>query len=159
MLRSATSRTTYQHSLRQKAALTTALVLLITGGCSASADEKMQTEADTGAANVTASAANLKLGFRSYLKCRACHTLNAGQPDLVGPNLAGLFGRKAGTRENFIYTEALTATGIVWDNASLRRWVKNPTEVAPGTTMVFAGITSDEEIDALLAYLAQETAK
>ena len=103
----------------------------------------------------TASAQDLDNGKAVFGKCRACHQVGEKARNLVGPSLNGLFGRKAGTIEGFRYSEANKTSGIVWDEATFREYIKNPRAKIPGTKMVFAGIRDDRDIDDLIAYLKQ----
>jgi cytochrome c len=97
-------------------------------------------------------------GTRAWLQCRACHSLKAGEPDKVGPNLHGLVGAKAGTlRPGYAYSAALKASGIVWDVAQLERWITDPAMMVPGTRMAYAGLPDSERRRALIAYLERET--
>jgi cytochrome c len=73
----------------------------------------------------------------------------------VGPILNGLFGRKAGTVAGYSYSEANKTSGIVWDEATFREYIKNPKAKIPNTKMVFVGIPDDQDIDDLIAYLKQ----
>ena len=73
----------------------------------------------------------------------------------VGPVLNGLIGRKAGTYEGFKYTNANKNSGLVWDEATLADYLRNPRAKIPGTSMAFPGIKKDEEIADLIAYLKQ----
>jgi cytochrome c len=75
--------------------------------------------------------------------------------NMVGPVLNGLFGRKAGTIEGYPYSSANKNSGIVWDEAVFREYIKDPKAKIPSTKMVFAGITDDQDIDDLIAYLKQ----
>ena len=98
------------------------------------------------------------LGARAWLQCRACHSLKADEPDKVGPNLHGLFGAKAATlRPAFAYSPALKAAGLVWDAATLDRWIENPAAVVPGTRMAYVGLPDAERRRALIAFLETAT--
>jgi cytochrome c len=66
-----------------------------------------------------------------------------------------LLGRKAGTIEGYVYSEANKNSGILWDEATLAEYLKNPRAKIPGTKMIFAGLPKDEEIVNLIAYLKQ----
>jgi cytochrome c len=74
---------------------------------------------------------------------------------MVGPELNGLFGRKAGSAPGFNYSEANKGSGITWDEATFREYIKNPKAKIPNTKMVFAGLSDDQDIDDLIAYLKQ----
>ena len=86
------------------------------------------------------------------LRCRTCHGGTAPADSPIGPNLAGIFGRKAGTAPGPLHSRALIDSGIVWDRASLRRFLLNPHGALPGTLMP-ARVINPEQIDPLLDYL------
>jgi cytochrome c len=73
----------------------------------------------------------------------------------VGPELNGLDGRKAGTVEEFNYSEAMTGSGITWREAAFKEYIRDPRAKVPGIKMVFAGIKSSKELDDLWAYVSQ----
>lgn len=98
-------------------------------------------------------AANLKRGQLLYMVCKACHDVEAGLPHKVGPNLHGMFGRKAGTAEGFKYTDALVKSDIVWTPATMDAWLKQPGALVPGNGMAFAGIANDADRASLIAWL------
>jgi len=95
-------------------------------------------------------------GQTQFNKCKICHSLEAGK-NMVGPDLHGMFGRKAGTAGNFAYSEAMKNSGIVWDDAALEKYLRDPKELVPGGKMAFPGIKDDKQIADLLAYLHQAT--
>lgn len=103
-----------------------------------------------------ARAADVEAGRKVYNACKTCHVLEAGKKK-IGPSLHGVFGRTAGTVDGFNYSPAMKASGIVWDDATMRRYLKNPKEMVKGGRMAFAGIKSDADLDNLIAYLAQAT--
>jgi cytochrome c len=102
-------------------------------------------------------AADVTAGQTEFNKCKICHTLDASGRSTVGPNLHGLFGRKAGTVDKFAYSESMKNSGIVWDDATLTKYLRNPKALVPGGKMAFPGIKEDETIANLLAYLHQAT--
>jgi cytochrome c len=89
------------------------------------------------------------------LQCRACHQVGDTARNAVGPVLNGLFGRKAGMVESFTYSPANKNSGLTWDEATFREYIKDPKAKIPGTKMVFAGIKNEKEAGDLWAYLAQ----
>ena len=85
--------------------------------------------------------------------CRTCHVLREGD-NRLGPNLHALIGRKAGAVEGYAYSSALKGADLVWDKATLDRFIAVPDEVVPGNTMKpYAGMTSTEDRANLVAYL------
>jgi cytochrome c len=92
-------------------------------------------------------------GEKVFKRCFVCHTVGEDAKPGVGPVLNGLLGRKAGTYPGFKYTEANKNSGLVWDEATLANYLKNPRAAIPGTSMTFPGIKKDEEIEDLIAYL------
>lgn len=95
------------------------------------------------------------LGKIVFKKCTACHAADKEQ-NKVGAHLVGIVGRKAGSVEGFKYSDAMIAKGtegLVWDEASLASYVKDPKGFIPGNKMAFAGLKKDDEIANLIAYL------
>ena len=102
-------------------------------------------------------AADAAAGKAVFNRCHICHTLEAGGRNGAGPNLHGLFGRKAGEVEHFTYSAAMKNSGIVWDQATLAKYLHDPKQFIPGTRMAFPGIENDKKIADLLAYLREAT--
>ena len=104
------------------------------------------------------SEAQLKRGKLLFTQCQACHQVKAGAPAMMGPNLAGVMGRKAASAPGFNYSPALKKSNVTWDAATLDKWLHRPSELVPGITMAVAGIARPEDRAALIAWLAAETA-
>lgn len=98
-----------------------------------------------------------KLGERVFIRCRSCHTLNEGGAHTVGPNLHDLFGAKAGVKEGFMFSDALKNSGIVWDEETLRSWIRSPSDLVPGHRMGFVGLPDENQQTAVLIYLREHT--
>jgi cytochrome c len=98
-----------------------------------------------------------KRGRLLYIQCRACHDLEAGGPRKVGPHLAGIVGRPSAAVSDFAYSGALESANLVWDAATLDRFLQRPSAVVPGNTMAFAGIANAADRAALITYLTVES--
>ena len=102
-------------------------------------------------------AGDLANGKMKFGLCRSCHTITPGGANGVGPNLYGVFGRKAGTHEDYNYSDAVKSAGFVWDAEHLDQWLAKPREFLPGTKMSFAGVKNEKDRVDLIAYLKVET--
>lgn len=97
-----------------------------------------------------------KRGRILAMQCKACHNFKAGEPNKIGPNLHGIMGAKAATRAGFAgYSEALKASKLVWDVATLDKYLAGPAKLVPGTKMVFAGIAKPEDRAAVVAWVGE----
>lgn len=103
------------------------------------------------------SAADLDNGEKQVRTCRACHSLEAGAPNMVGPNLYGFFGRPAASVEDFSYSAALADAGFRWTPRALDAWLLQPSKFLPGNRMVYPGIASQSDRVDLIAYLLNVT--
>jgi cytochrome c len=103
----------------------------------------------------SSSAADVEAGKAAFNKCMACHAIGEGAKNKVGPELNGLDGRHSGTVEGYAYSDANKNSGITWNEAEFKEYLKNPKAKVPGTKMVFAGITKQSELDNLWAYVSQ----
>jgi cytochrome c len=103
----------------------------------------------------TAGAQDAALGEKVFLKCKACHQIGEGAKNAVGPVLNGIFGRHAGTYPDYSYSDANQGSGITWDEATLKDYLKNPRAKILGTKMIFPGLPKEEDIDNVIAYLKQ----
>jgi cytochrome c len=91
--------------------------------------------------------------FKRY--CAVCHSVAPGT-NKIGPSLAGIVGRAAGTAPGFTYTAANKNSGITWTEENLDKYLTDPKAMVPGTKMLFAGLKSPEDRKALIAYLAKQ---
>ena len=102
--------------------------------------------------------ADLDNGQARFAACRSCHSLERGAGPGVGPNLAGVFGRKAGSLPGYAYSYGLKALGISWDADRINAWISGPQAMVPGTKMAFAGLQDPKDRIDVVAYLRVTTA-
>ncbi len=95
----------------------------------------------------------LARGKLIFMRCAACHSVAPGAPAKVGPNLNGVVGRPSAVMPGFNYSSALKAAKLTWNEATLDTWLRRPTGLVPGTSMVFAGLPSADDRKAVIAYL------
>jgi len=96
-------------------------------------------------------------GQRNFRVCAPCHSLETDR-NMTGPSLAGLWGRKAGSLPSFErYSDALKASGIIWDDRSLDGWLTDPDGMVPDNEMSFNGIKDARDRADLLAFLREAT--
>ena len=92
-------------------------------------------------------------GAAVFRQCASCHQVGVNARGGFGPQLNGLFGRPAGSSADFAYSPAMKASGIVWNEQTLARFLADPDKAVPGTRMRFWGIGNQREMQALLAHL------
>ena len=97
-----------------------------------------------------APAADVAHGKVVFQTCAACHS---DKPDAIGPSLRGVYGRKSATLPDFRYSNAMMRANLTWDDANLHAYIKDPQAKVPGNRMPFGGLTSDQDIDDVVAYL------
>jgi len=99
---------------------------------------------------------NAEAGQRVFNQCRACHTIDQGGRNGVGPNLWGIVGRPAASIEGFRYSanmREVAAGGHVWTVDNLRAYITNPKAVVPRGSMAYAGLRNEQQLNDLIAYL------
>jgi cytochrome c len=100
-----------------------------------------------------AHAQDVAAGEQSFKKCLACHAIGEGAKNKVGPELNGLDGRKSGSVAGYNYSDANKKSGLTWDEATFKDYIKDPRAKIPGTKMIFPGIKNEKEAGDLWAYL------
>jgi cytochrome c len=100
-------------------------------------------------------AQDVEKGEKSFKKCVPCHSIGDDAHNKIGPELNGLDGRKAGTVPDYSYSDANKNSGITWNEANFKEYIRDPKAKVPGTKMIFAGIKNPQEINDLWAYVSQ----
>jgi cytochrome c len=103
----------------------------------------------------SAQAQDAAAGEKVFTQCRACHQVGESAKNGVGPVLNGLFGRHSGSVEGYNYSPANKNSGITWDEATFRDYIKDPRAKIPGTKMIYAGVKDEQRVTDLVAYLKQ----
>ena len=95
-------------------------------------------------------------GEKVFNKCKACHAVEEAK-NKVGPHLVGIFGRPAGSVEDFKYSDAMKESGITWNEETIAAYLADPRGYIKGNRMAFVGLDQQDIAD-LIAYLKQATA-
>ena len=107
------------------------------------------------AATGEASAQDAAAGEKVFATCKLCHQIGENAKNAVGPVLNGVIGRKAGSVAAYSYSDANKNSGISWDEATFREYIKDPKAKVPGTKMAYAGLKDEQKINDLVAFLKQ----
>ena len=97
--------------------------------------------------------ADIAAGEKVFAKCAACHTINQGGANGIGPNLYAAMGKPHGHVAGFAYSDALKSVPGNWDWAGMDAWLTSPRKYAEGTKMTFAGLGKAEDRANLMVYL------
>lgn len=103
--------------------------------------------------NTLLASADVAAGEKVFAKCAACHTVNAGGANGIGPNLYATVGKGHGHVAGFAYSDALKSVPGNWTFEALDKWLTSPREYAPGTKMTFAGLGNPVDRANLIAWL------
>ena len=97
-------------------------------------------------------------GAKVFNKCKACHALEAGK-NKIGPTLAGVIGRKAGSVEGFKYSGPMKDAAIVWDEQNLAEYLADPKGYIPKNKMAFKGLKKEKQRADVIAYMKQASSE
>jgi cytochrome c len=109
-------------------------------------------EAEVPIASLLATA-DVAKGEEVFKKCSACHTVNQGGADGIGPNLYAVVGKPHGHEASFAFSDAIKKIPGPWDFDALNAWLTSPRKYAPGTKMTFAGLSNPQDRANIIAYL------
>jgi cytochrome c len=98
-------------------------------------------------------------GEKVFTQCKACHQIGENAKNAVGPVLNGVIGRHSGSVEGYNYSPANKNSGLTWDEATFREYIKDPRAKVPGTKMIYAGVKDEQKVNDLIAYLKQFNAQ
>lgn len=134
--------------------------VLVLAGCGKT---DAPTESAVGGEPVTEAAApapavepTAAMGAQVFKRCVACHTIDKGGRNGIGPNLHGVVGAPVAGKDGFSYSGAMKAKGGVWDVAALDAYLEAPMKALPGTRMAFAGVYDPADRKALILYLEEQ---
>ena len=96
-------------------------------------------------------------GARLAQMCKSCHSVDEGGPNMIGPALFDVFGRRVGGLDGFAYSPAMQAADFVWTPRALDAWLARPGSFLPGNRMPFAGVMRAEDRNDMIAYLLEAT--
>lgn len=97
-----------------------------------------------------------EIGKMVFRRCMACHTIEAGGSNGIGPNLHNIVNRPVASIAGFSYSGAMRnkgSAGGIWDEAALDQYLEQPMKALPGTRMAFAGIIDAADRKSLYLYL------
>ena len=98
-------------------------------------------------------AGDVDAGKKVFKKCKACHTVDAGGKNRVGPNLNGVIGRAAAAVEGYKYSKAMKASEITWTVENLDMFLMKPKKMIKKTKMAFPGLKKEKDRANVIAYI------
>ena len=96
-------------------------------------------------------------GAKVFKKCAACHSINEGGSNKIGPALWGVLGRSVGSVPDYKYSKAMASYGKNWSFEEMNGFLIKPKEWIIGTKMSYAGLKSEKERAAVILYMNENT--
>ena len=96
---------------------------------------------------------NISHGEKVFKKCAACHLVNKGGENKIGPALYGVLGRKVASKEDYKYSKAMSAYDKSWTFEEMNGYLKKPQSHIKGTKMAFAGLRKEKDRASVILYL------
>ncbi len=94
-------------------------------------------------------------GEKVFVVCKACHQIGENAKSAIGPALNGVIGRRAGSVAGYSYSDANKDSGITWDEATFREYIRDPKAKVPGTKMIYPGLKDEQKTNDLVAFFKQ----
>ena len=131
-------------------------IALAMAGCSKAPSDEVATTPSNGTEVASASEPTGPAAPAAFAQCAACHVVKKGAPNGLGPNLYGVYGTKAGELAGYNFSPAMKASGLVWDDATLDKYIASPRTVVSGTKMSFAGLGDPAKRAEIIAWLKEQ---
>ena len=96
-------------------------------------------------------------GEKVFKKCSACHLVNKGGENKIGPALYGVIGRKVASKQDYKYSKAMAAYDKDWTFEEMNGYLKKPQSYIKGTKMAFAGLRKEKDRASVILYLNQNS--
>ena len=100
---------------------------------------------------------NIADGEKIFKKCAACHSINKGGKNKIGPALYNVVGRAVGGVDDYKYSKALASYGKVWTFEELNGFLTKPSSYLKGTKMSYAGLRKEKDRASVIQYLNQNS--
>ncbi len=143
--------------VRTAALLALALTLVGCGGDEPSAGSDATVSAEPAAPpagpSLEEAGCDVERASKVVEQCKVCHSVEAGAANLTGPNLYGVVGRAAASKDGFAYSKVLRESGIVWDLETLDAFLASPLTYLPNNRMAFGGVTNADDRQAIVCLL------
>ena len=100
---------------------------------------------------------NVSHGEKVFKKCAACHLVNKGGENKIGPALYGIIGKKVASKDDYKYSKAMAAYDKNWTFEEMNGYLKKPQSYIKGTKMAFAGLRKEKDRASVILYLNQNS--